>query len=123
MTGSSTRATRRSPRIFVWCWRQDDSWRAASFTRTPASRWPTPASNEFIPQVVGSAGGGAGKPIPDGKPAGDPAYYHAVVPVDVQTGDKEKEANITLRRGVTVKGRLVGPDEKPVPHAILFVSA
>jgi RNA polymerase sigma factor (sigma-70 family) len=83
----------------------------------------THPSNEFIPQVVGSAGGGSGKPIPDGKPAGDPAYYHAVVPVDVQAGDKDKEANITLRRGVTVKGRLVGPDDKPVPHAVLFVSA
>jgi RNA polymerase sigma factor (sigma-70 family) len=83
----------------------------------------THPSNEFIPQVIGSAGGGFGKPITDIKPIGEPAYYHAVVPVDVKAGDKEKEANVTLRRGVTVKGRLVLPDDKPVPHAVLFVSA
>jgi hypothetical protein len=83
----------------------------------------THPSNEYIPQVIGSAGGGFGKPITDIKPIGDPAYYHAVVPVDVKADDKEKEANVTLRRGVTVKGRLVGPDDRPVPHAVLFVSA
>jgi hypothetical protein len=42
--------------------------------------------------------------------------------VDVNAGDREKEVNLTLRRGVTVKGRLLGLDDKPVPHAVMLVS-
>jgi RNA polymerase sigma factor (sigma-70 family) len=77
----------------------------------------THPSGEYIPQIVGSAGG-----TPD-KPVGDPAYHHAVIDVDVKKDEKVKEVNVTLRRGVTVKGRLVGPDDKPVPSAVMFVSS
>src|SRR5262249_42281943 len=42
---------------------------------------------------------------------------------DVKKEDKSKEINITLRRGVTMTGRLVGPDDKPVASALMFVSA
>jgi RNA polymerase sigma factor (sigma-70 family) len=86
--------------------------------------WPNAArlmvthpSGEYLTQVVGSAGGTLDKPI------GDPSYYHAVVEVDVKPDDKVKEVNITLRRGVTIAGRLVGPDDKSVASALLFVSA
>jgi RNA polymerase sigma factor (sigma-70 family) len=70
---------------------------------------------DYVPQVVGSA------EILAGKKGGDRVYYHAVVPLGLKPGDKEKELPITLRRGVTLKGRLVGPDGKPVNHAVLFV--
>jgi RNA polymerase sigma factor (sigma-70 family) len=85
----------------------------------------THPSNEYVPQIIGSAGGGLNNPGGGSleNPAGDPFYYHAVVAVDVKKDDKEKEVNVTLRRGVTVKGRLVGPDDKPVPGAVMFVSA
>jgi RNA polymerase sigma factor (sigma-70 family) len=86
--------------------------------------WPNAArlmvthpSGGYLAQVIGSAGGTLDKPI------GDPSYYHAIVEVDVKPADKVKEVNITLRRGVTIAGRLVGPDDKPVASALLFVSA
>jgi hypothetical protein len=74
----------------------------------------THPSGEYIPQVVGSAGGSLDQPV------GDPTYYHAVVEVDVKK-DEGKEVAITLRRGVTVQGRLIGPDGKPVASALMFV--
>jgi RNA polymerase sigma factor (sigma-70 family) len=73
-------------------------------------------SGEYIAEVLGSAGG-----VGD-KAAGDPAYHHAILDVEVKPGEKVKEVNVSLRRGVTVRGRLVGPDDKPVDSAVLFVS-
>jgi protocatechuate 3,4-dioxygenase beta subunit len=52
---------------------------------------------------------------------GDPAYYHAVIDLDLKPGEKTKEAGVVLRRGVTLKGSVVGPDGKPVKLAVLFV--
>jgi RNA polymerase sigma factor (sigma-70 family) len=77
----------------------------------------THPNDEFIPVTVGSGGGSLNKPI------GDPSYYHGVVELETKPGDKEAEVHVQLRRGVTVKGRLLGPDGKPVTHAVLFVSA
>jgi hypothetical protein len=83
----------------------------------------THPSGEYVPQIIGSGGGGFNHPTGGSfeKPSGDPSYHHAVVAVDVKKGDKVKEVAVTLRRGVTVKGRLVGPDDKPVASAVLFV--
>jgi RNA polymerase sigma factor (sigma-70 family) len=69
---------------------------------------------EYIPQVIGSA------QVLAGKKGGDRLYYHAVVPLDLKAGDREKEQPIVLRRGVTLKGRVVGADGKPAKDAILF---
>jgi RNA polymerase sigma factor (sigma-70 family) len=77
----------------------------------------THPSGEYIPQVVGSAGGIGDKAV------GDPAYHHAVIDVAMKADEKVKEVAVTLRRGVTVKGRLVGPDDKPVASAVMFVSS
>jgi RNA polymerase sigma factor (sigma-70 family) len=85
----------------------------------------THPSGEFIPQILGSLGGGGNNPAGGSaeKPAGDRCYFHAVLTLDVKKDEDGKEVNVTLRRGVTIQGRLVGPDEKPVAHAVLFVSA
>jgi RNA polymerase sigma factor (sigma-70 family) len=77
----------------------------------------THPSGEYILRIVGSAGGIGDKAV------GDPAYHHAAIDVEVKKDEKEKEVNVTLRRGVTVKGRLVGPDDKPVASAVMFVSS
>jgi hypothetical protein len=93
----------------------DGSFRIAA----PAGKqrvFVTHPSGEFIPQIVGAGGGSLDKPV------GDPAYYHGIVEVETKQGDREREVNITLRRGVTIKGRLVGPDGKPPVRAVLFVS-
>ncbi len=84
----------------------------------------THPSGEFVSQIVGSAGGGIDNPAGGSfqKPAGDPSYYHAVVEVDVKRDEKVREVNVPLRRGLTIKGRLVGPDDKPVANALMFVS-
>jgi hypothetical protein len=57
-----------------------------------------------------------------GKPDGELRYYHAVLPVDFQLKDDPKEMKIELRRGVTLRGRVLGPDGKPVQRAVLFGS-
>jgi RNA polymerase sigma factor (sigma-70 family) len=85
----------------------------------------THPSGEYVPQILGSLGGGLNNP--DGgsseKPAGERSYYHSIISLDVKKGEDGKEVNVTLRRGVTLKGRVVGPDDKPVAHAVMFVSA
>jgi RNA polymerase sigma factor (sigma-70 family) len=74
-------------------------------------------SGEYVPLVVGSAGGVGDKAV------GDSVYRHAILSVEVKKDEKVKEVNITLRRGATVKGRLVGPDDKPVASAVMLVSS
>jgi RNA polymerase sigma factor (sigma-70 family) len=73
-------------------------------------------TGDYVPQVIGSAGGSGAKAV------GDPAYYHGVVELDVKPGEKVKEVPIALRRGFTLKGRVVGPDGKPIGSAVMFVS-
>jgi RNA polymerase sigma factor (sigma-70 family) len=77
-------------------------------------RGPTP---DYIPQVVGSA------ELELGKPGGDPTYFAAVVPLNFQAEEKDKEVPIKIRRGVTIRGRLVGPDGKPVLRVAVFCGA
>jgi hypothetical protein len=48
------------------------------------------------------------------------AYAHAIVSVDFKKGKDAKPLQIFLRRGVTVKGKLTGPDGKPVKGAVLI---
>jgi RNA polymerase sigma factor (sigma-70 family) len=73
-------------------------------------------SGKYIPVILGSAGGTLEKPI------GDPAYHHAVVDVEVKKDEPVKEVNVSLRRGVTVEGRLLGLNDKPIASAVMFVS-
>jgi RNA polymerase sigma factor (sigma-70 family) len=84
----------------------------------------THPSGEYIPMILGSLGGGGNNPAGGSfeKPAGDRSYYHALVRVDVKPNADGQEVNVSLRRGVTVKGRVTGPDEKTVPNCVLFVS-
>jgi RNA polymerase sigma factor (sigma-70 family) len=95
----------------------DGRYQIGGWPATSARLIVTHPSGEYIPQIVGSAGGSPDKPI------GDPSYYHAIAEVNLKAEDKEKEVDITLRRGVTIKGRLLGPDAKPVASAVLFVSS
>ena len=45
-------------------------------------------------------------------------YLHAMIPLDLDRQDTP-EVFATLERGVTVRGRLVGPDNQPVGDAVL----
>jgi hypothetical protein len=53
---------------------------------------------------------------------GQRVYAHGVVPLDVKPGAEAAAADVVLRRGVTVRGRLVGPDDKPAPAAAQMFS-
>ena len=56
----------------------------------------------------------------DGLPGGRRRYSHAIIALKIEPSDTEKEVNVTLRRGMTVKGELVGPDGRPAPEAWMF---
>ncbi len=56
-----------------------------------------------------------------GKPGGEVRCFHAVVPLDLRAKDGPKDVKAELRRAVTVKGRVVGPDGEPVPSAEIAV--
>ena len=53
----------------------------------------------------------------EGRPGGDRWYAHAFIPCDLKPGTDSQEVNVVLRRGATVKARVVGPDGQPVRAA------
>jgi hypothetical protein len=55
-----------------------------------------------------------------GKPGGVRRYYHGVLALDLAPQDQPKEVALILQRGITLHGRVLGPDGKPVPHAFLL---
>jgi hypothetical protein len=56
----------------------------------------------------------------DGRKGGTPYFPDALVPLQLQPTDKTQKLAIRLRRGVTLRGRVVGHDGKPVPSALLL---
>ncbi len=55
-----------------------------------------------------------------GQPGGSRMYSHAITALDLKPGMGSQEVNLVLRRGETVKGRVVGPDGQPVRDAWIF---
>jgi RNA polymerase sigma factor (sigma-70 family) len=95
----------------------DGRYQLAVWPATAGRLMVTHPGGDYIQRIIGSAGGSLDKPV------GDPSYYHAIVEVDIKADDMPKEVNVTLRRGVTIAGSLIGPDDKPVASALMFVSA
>ena len=58
--------------------------------------------------------------VSDGQPGGRRNYSHAIIALKLGPSDTEKEVNVVFRRGVTVKGELVGPDGRPAPETWMF---
>src|SRR5262249_23675394 len=50
----------------------------------------------------------------------NPHYPDAVVALNLKPEMRSHQADVHLRRGVTVKGRLVGPDGQPVKKALML---
>jgi RNA polymerase sigma factor (sigma-70 family) len=71
---------------------------------------PTP---HFILTELGS------RELAIGKPGGLRSYAHAFVPLDLKVGPTH-DVTVTLRRGASVKGRLLNPDGKPVAEALMI---
>ncbi len=51
----------------------------------------------------------------EGNPGGPRIYAHAFVACDPKPGSADLRVDVTLRRGVTVKGQVIGPDGQSVP--------
>ena len=47
---------------------------------------------------------------------------HDIIPYKVKAGDEPHEINANLRRGNTIKGRLVGPDGQTVDKALIIAT-
>jgi RNA polymerase sigma factor (sigma-70 family) len=58
--------------------------------------------------------------ISRGRPGGSRLYPDAFVKLDLPAKGEPKEVSVTLRRGATVRGKLLGPDGKPVARAIML---
>jgi hypothetical protein len=50
-------------------------------------------------------------------------YAHAFVPYDPGPGAEPPEIRIALRRGATVRFRLIGPDDRPIPDVWVYSRA
>src|SRR5207244_3431866 len=61
-----------------------------------------------------------GPELEGGKPQGRRFYPDALVPFDFKRGVTVKEVAVRLRRGVTIRGRLLGPGGKPPRAALLL---
>jgi RNA polymerase sigma factor (sigma-70 family) len=55
-----------------------------------------------------------------GKDEGPPSFVHAFHTLDLKKGARPVKVAITLTRGVTLKGRLIGPSGKPVKQALML---
>ncbi len=65
--------------------------------------------------------GGDGDPsLIESEPGHRRFYAHAYRAVDLKPGGPDQEIDIALWRGATIRGRVVGPDGRPVPDAWVF---
>jgi beta-lactamase regulating signal transducer with metallopeptidase domain/protocatechuate 3,4-dioxygenase beta subunit len=64
-------------------------------------------SPDYVPVVMGQ------NMLWNNKPGGGRWYAHAFVPLHTKSKSNPKEVAVKLRRGVTVHGRVIGPDGKP----------
>jgi RNA polymerase sigma factor (sigma-70 family) len=55
-----------------------------------------------------------------GKPGGKRRYFHGLKRLGVKAQQGPRDVTLTLRRGVTVRGKVVGPDGKPVRQAVVY---
>jgi RNA polymerase sigma factor (sigma-70 family) len=60
------------------------------------------------------------KELTQGQPRGAPLYTHASAALDLKADAEAPEVALKLRRGVTLKGRVLDPDGKPVKSAVLY---
>ncbi len=61
-----------------------------------------------------------GRKLDQGKEGGTRYYAHSIIPLDLKPDAGTHEVQVTLKRGVTVKGRVVGPDGEPVAEALVL---
>jgi RNA polymerase sigma factor (sigma-70 family) len=60
--------------------------------------------------------------VSSGQPGGGRNYAHEIIPYEVKAGEPAHEINSSLRAGMTVKGRLVGPNGQTVDKAEIIAT-
>jgi RNA polymerase sigma factor (sigma-70 family) len=71
-------------------------------------------TDDYVLQLFGD------RPFDDDRPRPPLIYSHGHLLLDVNPEVANKEVHVRLRRGLTVKGQVVGPDGRGVEHAWLF---
>ena len=69
---------------------------------------------DFILDVIG------GRMLDEGLPGGERHYAHKIMAYDVKADDPPRAVDAVLRRGETIKGRVVGPRGELVEHAAIL---
>jgi hypothetical protein len=72
-------------------------------------------SDDYVLREFGAAGGAL-----YAQPGNRRFYAHAYKFLDVKPASSGEEVEMTIERGLTVKGRLVGPDNQPVQDALML---
>ena len=70
-------------------------------------------SEDYVLQEAGE------RMIQQGQPGGRRMYAHAFIAYDLKSGGDTRKIDVVLRRGATVKGKVIGPDGEPVQDAQL----
>jgi RNA polymerase sigma factor (sigma-70 family) len=71
-------------------------------------------TSDYILGAIGS------HTIFNGQPGGSRHYAHGIIPYEVEAGDAPHEIAAVLRPGKTIKGRVVGPHDEAVAHAMII---
>lgn len=71
-------------------------------------------TSDYVLEAIG------GHMIYNGRPGGVRHYAHCIIPYEVKAGDQPHEITPVLRAGKTVTGRVVGPNDQTVEHAMII---
>jgi len=71
-------------------------------------------TSDYVLEAIG------GRTIFNGQPGGSRHYAHDIIPYEVKAGDQPLEITVVLRPGKTIKGRVVGPNDETVEHAMII---
>ena len=70
--------------------------------------------SDYVFEAIG------GRTIHSGQPGGVRHYAHDIILYDVKPGDQPHEITAELRPGKSIKGRVIGPNDQTVEHAMII---
>jgi RNA polymerase sigma factor (sigma-70 family) len=72
-------------------------------------------SDDYVLKELGASGG-----LSSAEPGSQRHYAGAYTFLDLKSASGSRKVDLALREGVTIKGRVVGPDDQPVKSALIF---